>query len=115
MFDIGFTELVLLGVIGLLVLGPERLPKAARTVGLWLGQARRMVGDVTREVDRQLKAEELKEKLRKEGDQLGFDKIQETVDDALAEAKKFEDMVDKPVSTELEKTTPSAPPQTPNT
>ncbi len=95
MFDIGFFELTLIGLVGLLVLGPERLPQAARTAGLWIGRARRMVGEVTREVDRQLKAEEMRERLRKEGDQLGLAKIKQTVDDALGEAKQFEHLVDK--------------------
>lgn len=46
MFDIGFTELVLVGVIGLLILGPERMPIAVRTVGLWVGKIKRTVGGV---------------------------------------------------------------------
>ncbi len=95
MFDIGFAELLVIGVIALLVLGPERLPHAARTTGRWVGKMRRMVSQMTQEVDRQLKADELREKLRKEGDTLGLDKIQQTVNDALAEAKNFEHMVDK--------------------
>ena len=98
MFDIGFAELLVVGVIALLVLGPERLPHAARTTGRWVGKMRRMVSQMTQEVDRQLKADELREKLRKEGDTLGLEKIQQTVNDALAEAKNFEHMVDKPGS-----------------
>ncbi len=98
MFDIGFAELLVVGVIALLVLGPERLPHAARTTGRWVGKMRRMVSQMTQEIDRQLKADELREKLRKEGDTLGLEKIQKTVDDALSEAKKFEHMVEKPDS-----------------
>ena len=107
MFDIGFLELVLIGVVGLLVLGPERLPVAARTAGLWVGRARRMVGELTREVDRQLKTEELRERLRKEGDELGLEKIQRTVDDALQDAKKYKHMVDKPAKTALNSVMPA--------
>ncbi|WP_020410700.1 Sec-independent protein translocase protein TatB [Hahella ganghwensis] len=98
MFDIGFAELLVIGVIALLVLGPERLPHAARTTGRWVGKMRRLISQMTQEVDRQLKADELREKLRKEGDTLGLEKIQKTVDDALSEAKKFEHMVEKPDS-----------------
>ena len=65
MFDIGFLELVLVGVVALLVVGPERLPKLARTAGLWMGRARRTLATVKAEIDSELKAEELKEILKK--------------------------------------------------
>ena len=66
MFDIGFLELVLVGVVALLVVGPERLPKLARTAGLWMGRARRTLATVKAEIDSELKAEELKEILAKQ-------------------------------------------------
>ena len=64
MFDIGFSELVLIGVLGLLVLGPEKLPGAARTLGLLIGRARRTVNNFQDELERQVRAEELREKLK---------------------------------------------------
>ncbi|WP_069383257.1 Sec-independent protein translocase protein TatB [Halomonas caseinilytica] len=63
MFDIGFLELLILAVVGLLVLGPERLPRAARTAGLWIGRIKRSVSDMQREINSQLEAEELRRKL----------------------------------------------------
>ena len=66
MFDIGFLELIMVGVVALLVVGPERLPKLARTAGLWIGRGRRALGAVKAEIDRELKAEELKEILAKQ-------------------------------------------------
>ena len=54
MFDIGFLELLICGVIALLVLGPERLPSAARAAGRWIGSARRMMTQFTSELDREL-------------------------------------------------------------
>jgi sec-independent protein translocase protein TatB len=92
MFDIGFLELLICGVIALLVLGPERLPTAARAAGRWIGGARRMVSQFTSELDRQLKAEELREELRKAGD-VGLDDVEKTVRGALDEAKKYEHMI----------------------
>jgi|TARA_R110001583_G_scaffold6482_4_gene32680 sec-independent protein translocase protein TatB len=64
MFDIGFLELVVVGVLGLLVLGPERLPKAARTVGLMIGRVRRTMNNFQDELERQVRADELREKLK---------------------------------------------------
>ncbi|WP_375176698.1 Sec-independent protein translocase protein TatB [Marinobacter mobilis] len=92
MFDIGFLELLICGVIALLVLGPERLPSAARTAGRWVGNARRLMNQFSSELDRQLKAEELREQLRKAGD-VGLDDVEKTVRDALNEAKKYEHLV----------------------
>jgi|APFre7841882724_1041349.scaffolds.fasta_scaffold87710_1 sec-independent protein translocase protein TatB len=66
MFDIGFWELVLIAVVALLVIGPERLPKVARMAGLWMGRARRTLASVKEEIDRELKAQELKEILEKQ-------------------------------------------------
>ncbi|TVQ89133.1 MAG: twin-arginine translocase subunit TatB [Chromatiaceae bacterium] len=66
MFDIGALELLVIGLVALLVLGPERLPKVARTAGLWIGRARRSFMMVKAEIDREIKAEELREILRKQ-------------------------------------------------
>lgn len=92
MFDIGFLELLICGVIALLVLGPERLPTAARTAGRWIGKTRRMVSQFSSELDRQLKAEELREQLRKAGD-VGLEDVEKNVRSALDEAKKYQHMV----------------------
>ena len=66
MFDIGFWELCLIAVVALLVLGPERLPMAARTAGLWIAKARRMIGDVKSEIDRELQLDEVRKRLQEE-------------------------------------------------
>lgn len=60
MFDVGFFELMLIGVVALLVVGPERLPKLAKTAGLWLGKGKRFLGSVKADIEQELKAEELK-------------------------------------------------------
>ncbi|WP_417582665.1 Sec-independent protein translocase protein TatB [Nitrincola sp.] len=58
MFDIGFLELLVIGVVALLVLGPERLPHAARTCGLLLGRVRRSFSSIQSEIRDELRAEE---------------------------------------------------------
>lgn len=94
MFDIGFLELLIVAVIALLVLGPERLPVAARKAGQWVGKARRMVSQFSREIDRQIEAEELRAELKKHGESLNINedvkKIQSTVHSALQEAEEYE-------------------------
>jgi twin arginine-targeting protein translocase TatB len=63
MFDVGFSELVMVGLIALLVIGPERLPKAARIAGFWLGKARRTIANVKAEIKQELQAEEMRQLL----------------------------------------------------
>jgi len=66
MFDIGFWELVLVGVVSLLVFGPERLPKVAREVALWVRRARAMANSVKQEIDHELQLQELHQSLIEE-------------------------------------------------
>lgn len=77
MFDIGFSELLIIGVVALLVLGPERLPKAARFAGLWVRKARAQWYSVKSEFERELADEEMRKAiadpardLRKQADEL---------------------------------------------
>ena len=63
MFDVGFSELMVIGIVALVVIGPERLPKVARTAGLLLGRMRRYVDDVKADISREMQLDELK-KLR---------------------------------------------------
>lgn len=60
MFDIGFSELVVIAVVALIVIGPERLPKVARTLGHLLGRAQRYVNDVKSDINREIQLDELK-------------------------------------------------------
>jgi len=97
MFDVGFWELVVIGIVALLVLGPERLPVVARTVGLWYGKARYFVGTVKADIDRELKADELKRIVEQ---QVKSDGLYDMVDEAkasLQEIKSGLQSVDRPV------------------
>jgi len=66
MFDIGFAELLLIGTVSLLVIGPERLPTAVRTAGLWLGRLRRSFNEVKRDIERELRTDEIRQTLHNE-------------------------------------------------
>lgn len=60
MFDFAFTELLLICVVALIVIGPERLPKVARAAGQWIGRLNRYVSQVKQDIDRDIKLEELR-------------------------------------------------------
>ncbi|SPU48813.1 Sec-independent protein translocase protein TatB [Bordetella trematum] len=104
MFDVSFTELIVIGVVALVILGPERLPKVARTVGHLLGRAQRYVNDVKSDIQREIELDELRkfkqqmddaaqdvnQSLRQAGDSVRGDleAAQRTLDETAAEAKR---------------------------
>ena len=101
MFDIGFWELTIIGVVALIVIGPERLPKVARTVGLWVGRMRGFVQTVKSDIDQELRAEELKKIMEKQAKSAGLHEIIEETQEALDEFDKPDYLVtaDKPAPT----------------
>jgi sec-independent protein translocase protein TatB len=60
MFDIGFSEILVIAIVALIVIGPERLPKVARTLGHLFGRLQRYVAEVRADIDREMQMEELK-------------------------------------------------------
>lgn len=66
MFEIGFSEILLVALVALLVFGPERLPGAARTAGLWIGRLKRSFNAMKAEVERELGADEIRRQLHNE-------------------------------------------------
>lgn len=64
MFDIGFSELLVIAIVALVVLGPERLPKAARFAGLWVRRARNQWDSVKQELERELQAEDIRRQMQ---------------------------------------------------
>ena len=87
MFDGGFSEVVIIAIIALVILGPERLPKVARTLGFWVGRARRMVADVKSDIDREMRESELAD-LRKLGNDITDvkDEIEKAGNDAVGDS-----------------------------
>ena len=66
MFDVGFSELILMAIVALVVLGPEKLPHAARVAGAWIGKINRTVSNMQAEIEREVSAQEMRERLQKE-------------------------------------------------
>jgi sec-independent protein translocase protein TatB len=87
----------MLGVVTLLVVGPEQLPKVARTAGLWFGRARRMIASVKADIERELRAEEMKEFLHKQSLSAPLEEIIEDSREAMQEIRTALD-VSKDVS-----------------
>ncbi|MGL5696586.1 MAG: Sec-independent protein translocase protein TatB [Plesiomonas shigelloides] len=95
MFDIGFWELVLIAVIGLVVLGPERLPVAVRTVARWVRTFRAMAASVQNELNQELKLQEMQENLKK-AEQMNLKDLAPEVDASLRELKEAAASVQRP-------------------
>jgi sec-independent protein translocase protein TatB len=73
MFDIGFSELVLVGIVALLVIGPERLPETVRTATMWLNRIRRGFNEIKQEVQQELHNDAVMRELRETRQQLKQD------------------------------------------
>ena len=97
MFEVGFWELVLVGVVALVVVGPERLPELARTAGRWLGAARRMASTFKSDLEREMRAGELKRMLDQRPEFRGaYDVLEQTKKELQATADKLNASVDIP-------------------
>ena len=88
MFDIGFSEIVVIAVVALIVIGPERLPKAARTMGHLFGRLQRYVNDVKADISREMELDELR-------------KLQREVQTAAADLKSSVENVGRSVESEV--------------
>lgn len=86
MFDFGFSEMLVVGVVALVVLGPERLPTVARTAGEWVGKAQRFVAQVKSDIDRETSLSELK-KIQEEARAVAND-VKSSVEQAASEMEK---------------------------
>ena len=108
MFDIGFAELVIIGVVALLVIGPERLPGAVRTASLWINRIRRGFNEIKAEVQQELHNDSVMQELKKTGEQLK--------DDTQAIARDVRDSAEKltePVADLTETIAPAAESKSP--
>ena len=94
MFEFGFWEILLIGVVALLVVGPERLPGLARTAGVWVGRARRFVASVKADISREVRNEELREILNTQNEfKDAYDIVEKTRKDVEDTQKDINDAV----------------------
>ena len=97
MFDMGFTEMMLIGIVALIVIGPERLPSVARTVGKYFGRLKRFMTTVRADVEQELRADELREILAQQQQQLNS--LKDTINDTGREIDKEASAIDQEANT----------------
>ena len=102
MFDIGFSELLLVGIVALVVLGPDRLPGAVRTAGLWIGRIKRSFSAIKAEVEREIGADEIRRQLHNE-----------QILELEREMKAMKESLNASISTNAETPTPTPTPAEP--
>lgn len=109
MFDIGFWELLLIGIMALVVLGPERLPVAIRTVRNWIANIRRLSENVKTEITEELRIHELHSNLKK-AENANMENLSPEVAESIKSLKEAADMVNKPFEDKTGDTQPPAAP-----
>jgi sec-independent protein translocase protein TatB len=117
MFDMGFFELALIGVVALLVVGPERLPGLARTAGAWIRRMRQFVGSVQRDIEQEIQAEEIKKTLEA-AKSMPSNPLQASLEYARQEGEALNAALQdtgKVVAEELQQQTAASPKTTPQT
>lgn len=87
MFDISFPELVLIGVVALLVIGPDKLPETVRTVALWVGRIRRSLASIRADIEREIGADEIRQQLHNESIMQELKKTKEQIGGIIKDAE----------------------------
>lgn len=90
MFDIGFSELIIIGIVMLLVVGPERLPETIKTAALWVGRARGMLSDAKETIKDEIGVDEIKQQLHNENVLSELKQTQQKINQSLNTARSFE-------------------------
>ena len=87
MFDIGFSELIVCAIVALIVIGPERMPEAVRTVGLWIGRFKRSLRETRSEIERQMGMDDIRRQLHNEEIMRDLEQARLDMDKALSETQ----------------------------
>lgn len=100
MFDIGLQEIILIGVVALVVLGPEKMPGAVRTVALMIGRLKRSFNALKTEIEKEVGADEIRRQLRNEDIMAKFKHTQAQVQNSISSVKKDVDTFQKNIELE---------------
>lgn len=111
MFDVGLSELMVIAVVALIVIGPERLPKVARTAGLLLSRLQRYVSDVKADINREIQLDELKKLQQQVSTQVSS--LESAVTHEMREIEKSVDTAIEPAAEIAVATAPTSTPAPP--
>lgn len=87
MFDIGFPELLMVTVVALLVIGPDKLPETVRTIALWVGRIRRSISEIKTEIENEIGADEIRRQLHNESIMKELDKTKSQIGGVIRDAE----------------------------
>jgi sec-independent protein translocase protein TatB len=88
LFDIGFSEIVVCAIVALVVIGPERMPEAVRTVGLWIGRVKRSLRETRSEIERQIGVDDIRRQLHNEEIMQSLENARRDMDRVIAETQE---------------------------
>ncbi len=88
MFDIGFPELILISVVSLLVIGPEKLPETIRTISLWIGRIQRSFSSIRREIEAEIGADDIRAQLHNEAIMKDLEKTKNSLEEVKQEVNQ---------------------------
>jgi sec-independent protein translocase protein TatB len=111
MFDIGFAELLITAVLGLLILGPERLPGAIRTGSLWLGRLRRSFNDIRAEIEKEVGADEIRRQLHNESVLASLKETKNSISNDINQASQQVSEIANTIHSEHSNDPPAAEPE----
>jgi sec-independent protein translocase protein TatB len=87
-FDIGFSEIIVCAVVALIVIGPERMPEAVRTMGLWIGRLKRSLRETRVEIERQIGVDDIRRQLHNEDIMRSIEDARKNINDVIQQAQQ---------------------------
>jgi sec-independent protein translocase protein TatB len=86
-FDIGFSEIIVCAIVALIVIGPERMPEAVRTMGLWIGRLKRSLRETRVEIERQIGVDDIRRQLHNEDIMRSIEDARKNINDVIQQAQ----------------------------
>lgn len=100
MFDIGFSELIVCAVVALVVIGPERMPEAVRTIGLWIGRVKRSLSETRSEIERQIGVDDIRRQLHNEDIMRTLESARRDMDKVISQTQESLNTIEHNYSSE---------------